>query len=261
MPRQPDRPLAPRDIVARAIDMELKKRGESCVYLDITHKNPNEIKDRFPKIYEKCLSYKIDITNEPIPVVPAAHYSCGGVVTDLRAKTVIRGLFACGEVACTGVHGANRLASNSLLEALVFAYQAVDSAVKFVTSQKRAMPKIPHWDDSGTFNNEEWILISHDKYEIKNLMWDYVGIVRSSFRLERALSRIRLIRREIENFYRRTKVTEGLIELRNMATVAQLITQSALLRKESRGLHYNTDYPRKDDDFYYKDTIVKRMVH
>ena len=252
--------LAPRDIVARAIDAELKKSGERCVYLDVTHKSADEIKNRFPVIYEKCKSYKLDIATEPIPVVPAAHYSCGGVVTDERGSTEISGLFACGEVACTGVHGANRLASNSLLEALVFAEQCAIAATEFVTSQGFKYPPIPYWDDVGTFNSEEWVLISHDLTEIKNLMWDYVGIVRSNFRLERALSRMRLIRQEIENFYRRTTVTDGLIELRNLATVAQLIIQSALLRKESRGLHYTTDFPKRDDENFSNDTIVQQRV-
>ncbi|HPG40815.1 MAG TPA: L-aspartate oxidase [bacterium] len=250
--------LAPRDIVARAIDNEMKKLGTPCVYLDITHKGADDIRNHFPQIYEKCKSFKIDITKEPIPVVPAAHYSCGGVITDINAKTSINGLFACGEVTCTGVHGANRLASNSLLEALVFADRAAKSAIDFIKSKTAAFPRIPHWDDAGTFNSEEWVLISHDKMEIKNLMWDYVGIVRSNLRLERALSRIRLIRQEIENFYRRTKVTDGLVELRNLATVAQLIIQSALLRKESRGLHYTTDYPKKDDENFLKDTIIQQ---
>lgn len=249
--------LAPRDVVARAIDNELKRSGDPCVFLNITHKKPEEIKDHFPHIYENCLKYKIDITREPIPVVPAAHYSCGGVVTDLKGQTSIEGLYAAGEVAFTGVHGANRLASNSLLEALVFAHQASQSAATYVKNNNLVSPPIPRWDDSGTFNSEEWVLISHDKQEIKSLMWDYVGIVRSLLRLERALSRIRLIRQEVENFYRRTKVTEGLIELRNLATVAQLIIQSAQYRKESRGLHYMTDYPKRDDENYLRDTIIQ----
>ena len=250
--------LAPRDIVARSIDTEMKKTGDLCVYLDISHKDPAQVKDRFPLIYENCLQYKIDITKEPIPVVPAAHYACGGVVTDLKGRTSIKGLFACGEVAFTGVHGANRLASNSLLEALVFAHHASLEASEFVRDVHPDFQVIPRWDDSGTFNNEEWVLIAHDALEIKNLMWDYVGIVRSNLRLERALSRIRLIRHEVENYYRRTRVTEGIIELRNLAVVAQLIIQSALLRKESRGLHYTTDYPQKNDELFLQDTIIQR---
>jgi len=250
--------LAPRDVVARAIDSEMKKSGDRCVYLDVTHKPADEIKDRFPVIYEKCASYKIDITSELIPVVPAAHYSCGGVVTDLEGKSNISGLWACGEVACTGVHGANRLASNSLLEALVFSDLAAKSAIQYINSEKFNFPPIPYWDDAGTFNSEEWVLISHDHMEIRNIMWDYVGIVRSTLRLERAMSRIRLIRYEVENFYRRTRVSEGLIELRNLATVAQLIVQSALLRKESRGLHYTTDYTKKDDENFNTNTIIQQ---
>jgi len=257
----PMKSLAPRDIVARAIDTELKKRGEVCVFLDITHLNADKVRNRFPQIYEKCNSFKIDITSEPIPVVPAAHYACGGVITDLNAKTAISGLFACGEVTCTGVHGANRLASNSLLEALVYANKASHSAIQFVKAKKNELPRIPHWDDAGTFHSVEWVLISHDKMEIKNLMWDYVGIVRSNLRLERALSRIRLIRQEVENFYRRTKVTDGLVELRNLATVAQLIIQSALLRKESRGLHYTTDYPKTDDENFLMNTVIQHEIH
>ena len=252
--------LAPRDIVARAIDAELKKSGERCVYLDVTHKEAEEIRNRFPVVYEKCLSFKIDATREPIPVVPAAHYSCGGVATDLQGATEIAGLYACGEVACTGVHGANRLASNSLLEALVFAENAALAAVESCRSKAFDFPPIPYWDDIGTFNSEEWVLISHDLLEVKNLMWDYVGIVRSTLRLERALSRIRLIRQEVENFYRRTTVTVGLVELRNLATVAQLIIQSALLRRESRGLHYTTDYPRPDDDTFAQNTVIQQKM-
>jgi len=251
--------LAPRDVVARAIDTEMKKSGERCVYLDITHKPAEEIKNRFPHIYENCLKYKIDITHEPIPVVPAAHYSCGGVMTDLQARSSIGGLLAAGEVTCTGVHGANRLASNSLLEAVVFAHIAAETATAYISTRRFDFPDIPRWDDSATFNSEEWVLISHDKQEIKNLMWDYVGIVRSTLRLERALSRIRLIRQEVENFYRRTKITEGLIELRNLATVAQLIIQSALLRKESRGLHFTTDYPKTNDELFLQDTVLQRI--
>ncbi len=252
--------LAPRDVVARAIDAELKKSGERCVYLDVTHKDADEIKNRFPVIYETCKRYKIDITSEPIPVVPAAHYSCGGVVVDKQGRTDITGLYACGEVSCTGMHGANRLASNSLLEALVYAEQCAVFASEFVKSGTFHFPPIPLWDDEGTFNSEEWVLISHDLMEIKDLMWDYVGIVRSNLRLERALSRIRLIRHEIENFYRRTTVTEGIVELRNLATVAQLIVRSALMRKESRGLHYTTDYPRRNDDEYLQDTIIRQRM-
>ena len=237
----PRKELAPRDIVARAIDTELKRRGEECVFLDLTHLNAGEIKNHFPNIYHKCLSYKIDITKELIPVVPAAHYSCGGVVTDLHARTTIAQLYACGEVCMTGVHGANRLASNSLLEALVFANCAAEDVAE-KTSTVPNPSDICDWDDRGTFNNEEWVLISHNRKEIQTLMWDYVGIVRSTLRLERALRRIELMETESENYYKRTKITEMLIEVRNLATVASLIIRSALQRKESRGLHFTTDY-------------------
>ncbi len=249
--------LAPRDIVARAIDAELKKRGEEFVYLDITHKKSDEIKTRFPHICENCLQYNIDITEQPIPVVPAAHYMCGGVLTDIHGRTTIKNLYACGEVACTGVHGANRLASNSLLEAVVFAHQVYNDIVNQINTKcYYEFPQIPHWNDEGTFNQEEWILISHDHEEVQSLMWDYVGIVRSNLRLKRALRRINLISREIENFYKKTKITTGLIELRNLVMVAKLIINCALYRKESRGLHYTTDYPEPDDKHWLKDTVL-----
>jgi L-aspartate oxidase len=253
----PTAELAPRDIVARAIDAELKKRGEEFVYLDITHKNKVEIQSRFPHIYENCLKFNIDITSQPIPVVPAAHYMCGGVVTDIQGRTNIENLHACGEVACTGVHGANRLASNSLLEAVVFARQVYQAVLNDVDRKSyHDFPTIPLWNDEGTFNQEEWILISHDKEEVQSLMWDYVGIVRSNLRLKRALRRINLISREIENFYKKTKITAGLIELRNLVQVARLIINCAIYRKESRGLHYTTDYPERDDKHWLKDTVL-----
>ena len=248
--------LAPRDIVARAIDTELKRRGEEYVILDLRHLSPEAVSSNFPLIYSTCLSqFKLDITKEPIPVVPAAHYSCGGVVTDLAGRTSIHQLYACGEVAMTGVHGANRLASNSLLEALVFSHRAyLDIRDKFGT--KLATPSIPEWDDSGTFDAEEWVLIEHDRREIQENMWDYVGIVRSNVRLERARVRLKMIQDEIEQFYKHTRVIEPLIELRNLATVANLIIRSAIARKESRGLHYTTDYPQTDDLHWLRDTII-----
>ncbi|MFQ5824872.1 MAG: L-aspartate oxidase [bacterium] len=254
----PMKDLAARDVVARAIDAELKKSGDNNVYLDITHLNVEDIKTRFPHIYQKCLSLKLDITKEPIPVVPAAHYICGGVVTDLNGRTSILGLFACGEVACTGVHGANRLASNSLLEAVVFSHRAYLSSIQYVkTLGKFQFPAIPCWSDVGTFNHEEWVLVAHDREEVRSLMSDYVGIVRSDLRLQRALRRILLIAEEVEDFFKRTRVTEGLIELRNVVAVAQLIVRCALYRKESRGLHFTTDYPNTDDDHWEKDTIIQ----
>ena len=236
--------LAPRDIVARAIDSEMKKKNLESVFLDLTHKNENEIKEYFPNIYKKCLEHKIDITKECIPVVPSAHYSCGGIQIDSDGRTKINNLFACGEVSSTGLHGANRLASNSLLEAMVFAEQIYKSLKK--ETKANIKRDLPSWDDSGTINNEEWMVIDHDRKELQSLMWDYVGIVRSNFRLTRALNRINVILSEVESFYKRSKVFPELIELRNIALVAQLTIRSALSRKESRGLHFNIDYPNKE---------------
>jgi L-aspartate oxidase len=250
--------LAPRDVVARAIDNELKKSGEECVFLDVTSLGEEFITKRFPHIYGQCLSYGIDITKTWIPVVPAAHYMCGGVVVDLDGQTAIQGLYACGEVAHTGVHGANRLASNSLLEALVFSHRAAIRAVPVAAPQPPiGLPDIPPWSEEGTFDSEEWIVISHDRAEIQLLMTDYVGIVRSDKRLRRARDRIHIILREIDEFYRRTLVTSELIELRNLATVAELVIRSALMRKESRGLHYTIDYPEPDDQHWRKDTVIR----
>lgn len=234
--------LAPRDIVARAIDDQLKQRGESYVLLDISHRPADDVKEHFPHIYETCLTYGIDITREPIPVVPAAHYQCGGVRTDHQGRTSIAGLFACGEVACTGLHGANRLASNSLLEALVFSRRAVDVAVDYAR-ENRFRTDVPEWDSSGTKRPNEWVLVSHNRDELKRVMWDYVGIVRSSLRLDRAFRRTKLLHEETEDFYRRTRVSVELGELRNMIAVAYLIIRSAQMRRESRGLHYMLDFP------------------
>ena len=234
--------LAPRDIVARAIDSELKKSGEEFIYLDITHKEPDDIKNHFPNIFNHCLNLGIDITKEPIPIVPAAHYSCGGVMVDEHARTSLLGLYACGEVAMTGVHGANRLASNSLLEAVVFADRTAKNLIHFV-NQKITFPEIPEWDDSGTLTADEKVLITHNFKEVKTTMWDYVSIVRSNQRLERAAKRIHTIFEEVEDFYKRTKVFSDLLELRNLTACAHIIIKSALLRKESRGLHYTLDYP------------------
>lgn len=250
--------LAPRDIVARAIDTELKRSGDQFVLLDLLHLSPARVREQFPHIYKTCLTkFKIDITSELVPVVPAAHYSCGGVVTDLEGRTSIENLYACGEVAMTGVHGANRLASNSLLEAIVFSHRAVNHAIASEGRSRTSLPDVPAWDESGTFDAEEWILIKHDKREIQELMWDYVGIVRSDLRLQRAFRRLQLIRDEIETFYKKTKVVEGLIELRNLATVADLIIRCAMDRKESRGLHYTTDFPQRDDVHWLRDTIIE----
>lgn len=248
--------LASRDVIARAIDRELKRRGEHCVYLDVTHLDKERLKGRFPHIYERCLSYGINMARDWVPVVPAAHYMCGGVATDLWGRTTIGRLFTCGEVACTGVHGANRLPSNSLLEAVVFSHRAIEVARELVQEENFCFPDIPDWIDEGVFDAEEWVLISHDREEIQGLMWDYVGIVRSDHRLKRAQRRIRLVGEEVEEFYRKTRVTNELIELRNIATVAELIIRCALIRKESRGLHYTTDYPERDDVNWKKDTII-----
>ena len=246
--------LAPRDIVARSIDDQLKKRGDDCVYLDLTHMDAEEITKAFPHIHKTCLKYGIDFAKDWIPVVPAAHYNCGGVVTDLNGQTSIKGLFACGEVACTGVHGANRLASNSLLEALVFADRVVDKASRHL-DELHFKREIPEWDESNTENPSEWVLISHNKQELQRIMWNYVGIVRSDLRLERAMRRIRLLDEEVEEFYHRTKVSAPLCELRNLIGVAFLIIRSAMMRKESRGLHYTTDYP-ETKPIRTSDTII-----
>jgi L-aspartate oxidase len=251
--------LAPRDIVARAIDSEMKKKGDEFVYLDLTHISETILKEKFPHIYEKCLQNGINISKEYIPVVPAAHYICGGIVSDLQGRTNLNNLYVLGESAMTGVHGANRLASNSLLEALVFADRAsIDCNREFKKTKiynSKLKLSISEWDDSGTVNAEEWVLISENKNEIKQIMSNYVGIVRSDLRLKRAFRRIRLIKDEIEKFYKKTKISRELIELRNIALVAYLIIESALLRKESRGLHFNTNYPGIKKK-YQKDTII-----
>ncbi|MBS1492864.1 MAG: L-aspartate oxidase [Bacteroidetes bacterium] len=257
--------LAPRDIVARAIDAELKKSGDTNVFLDMRHIDKKEILNHFPNIYKHCLKIGVDATKEMIPVVPAAHYSCGGIKTDLSGKTNIENLFACGEVTMTGVHGANRLASNSLLEALVFS-NAINEHFKknFDKTKKNNLSKsyesILNWNDKGTVNAEEWILISHNKKEIKEIMSDYVGIVRNTIRLKRAYRRILMMKDEIREFYKKTKVSVDLLELRNLVTCAALIVESAMKRKESRGLHYMLDYPKKDDKNFLKDTIIKKKI-
>ncbi len=256
----PDRELAPRDIVARAIDREMKKSGDVCVYLDLTAQKSQDIREKFPNIYSTCLNFKIDITREWIPVVPAAHYMCGGVVVDIQGCTNIERLFACGEVAFTGVHGANRLASNSLLEAVIFSGQAVEVAKNYLQTSQVQIPDILPWNIEGTLNQDEWVYIVHDRNVIRSLMWDYVGIVRSDFRLARAWRRINVIAQEVEEFYKKTIVHSDLIELRNIATVSQLIIQCAMTRKESRGLHYNTDYPHRDDEYWQHDTLVSKPV-
>jgi L-aspartate oxidase len=240
--------LAPRDIVARAIDAEMKRLGCNHVWLDISHMSEDFIKSHFPTIYQRCLSLGIDITCQAIPVVPAAHYTCGGVMTDLTAKTDVTGLYAIGEVAYTGLHGANRLASNSLLEALVFADAAYNDLCDYLPRVSRLpLPKLAQWDASQVRPSPEQVAISHDWQVVRRIMWDYVGIVRTEERLRTALKRVSLIREEIEAFYARYELTSDFIELRNLALVAELVIRSALARKESRGLHFVRDYPEKNN--------------
>jgi L-aspartate oxidase len=247
--------LAPRDIVARSIDAEMKKRREECVYLDMTHLPSNEVRERYPNIYNYCLkNLDLDISAKPIPVVPAAHYVCGGVMTSLNGQTSMQNLFACGEVAHTGVHGANRLASNSLLEGLVFSHRA---AMKVISKVPRNFGNviIPPWDESGVQNEYEWRLIKHNYKEIRSIMWDYVGIVRSTQQLNRAIRRISVIFDEVENYYRKSVLTRELLELRNLSATALMIVKAAIRRSESRGTHFMSDYPESSDKFL-KDTII-----
>ncbi len=239
--------LAPRDIVARAIDDQIKRRGDKHVWLDISHIGEEAIEHHFPTIRARCLDFGIDIAHEPIPVVPAAHYQCGGVVTDLDARTTIRNLYASGEVACTGLHGANRLASNSLLEAMVFSYRAARHTLAHRADWSEEHDAVPMWDTGGTSQEREWVLVAHNREELQRLMSDLVGIVRSDLRLQRALRRTRLLYEETEDFYRRTRVSVGACELRNLIATAYLIVTSALMRHESRGLHFTLDYPNRKE--------------
>ena len=238
--------LAPRDIVARSIDHAMKKHGLDHIYLDISHRPAAFIQEHFPTIYARCLQLGIDITQDPIPVVPAAHYICGGIMTDLEGKTDLPALYAIGETAYTGLHGANRLASNSLLECLVMAAAASDSIHKALMQEPQsAIPSLPDWDESQVRDSDEEVVISHNWEELRLLMWNYVGIVRTNKRLARALHRIDLLQQEIKEYYSNYKVTSDLLELRNLAMCAELITRSAIARQESRGLHFNLDYPRQ----------------
>ena len=245
--------LAPRDIVARAIDFEMKKRGLDCVFLDISHKGEAFILNHFPNIHARCLELGIDIASEPIPVVPAAHYTCGGIVSDLQGRTDVSGLYVAGEASCTGLHGANRLASNSLLECMVFA----EAVVKDILSSKPyPLPVLPIWDESRVTDADEEVVISHNWDELRRFMWDYVGIVRTNKRLKRAGHRIGLLMREINEFYANFRVSHDLIELRNLVMTADLIVRCAMQRKESRGLHYSRDYPEMLKK--PKNTVLKR---
>lgn len=250
--------LAPRDVVARAIDAELKRTGDPCAYLDVTHLEGGFLESRFPTIFAHCQALGLDIRTEPVPVVPAAHYLCGGVRTDHNGWTGMNGLYAVGETACTGLHGANRLASNSLLEGLVFGRRAAQDALKYIRT--RALPDhvLPPWNTGFATDPEEAVVVSQNWHEVRRFMWNYLGIVRSDMRIHRALRRLMTVREEIRADYWSFILTPELIELRNLADIAYLVLEMASMRKESRGLHYNVDYPDRDDEHWQHDTVLRR---
>lgn len=248
--------LAPRDIVAHAIDHEMKRLGVDCLYLDISHKDDNFIKEHFPTIYKRCLKLGYDLTKDPIPIVPAAHYTCGGVMADLNARTDVKNLYAIGEVAHTGLHGANRMASNSLLECLVFANSAAKD-IKKVLKKEKFTADIKPWDESRVADSDEEVVVSHNWNELRHFMWDYVGIVRTTRRLQRAARRIDMLAGEIREYYSEFRISPDLLELRNLVTVSDLIVHSAMSRTESRGLHYTLDFPETDSEMEGRNTILK----
>lgn len=252
--------LAPRDIVARAIDFEMKRLGIACVYLDISHKTPEFVRTHFPNVHQRCLEYGFDMTKEPIPVVPAAHYTCGGIMTDLRGRTDLPGLWAIGETAFTGFHGANRMASNSLLECLVFAMGAAGDINPYL-NETSPPPRLPLWDESRVSEPTEEIVVHHNWDELRRVMWDYVGIVRSTKRLTKAQKRVDLLVKEAEEHYGNYRISNDLIELRNLSLIADLIVRSALARKESRGLHFTRDFPAPDDTAPPRNTILTPPNH
>ena len=247
--------LAPRDVIARAIDHEMKRIGVDCMYLDISHKSNDFIIEHFPTIYARCLLHGFDLTNQPIPIVPAAHYTCGGVIIDRNGRTDLPGLYAIGEVSCSGLHGANRMASNSLLECVVFAHSAYKD-INQIISNMEMPPELPAWDETQVTDSDEEVVVAHNWDEIRHFMWDYVGIVRSSKRLKRAQNRIHLLQGEIQEYYSNFRIKNDLIELRNLAVVASLIIDSAILRTESRGLHYSLDYPVQEVSGHGKNSIL-----
>jgi len=249
--------LAPRDVVARAIDSEMKQHGYDCVYLDISHRDPDWVRTRFPNVYRRCLEFGFDLAKQPVPAVPAAHYQCGGLVTDLDGQTSIGRLYAAGEVACTGLHGANRLASNSLLEALVFGHRAARHVIALLRADRTPPPLHPPWEFGAATVSTEHVVVSQDWDEIRRFMWNYVGIVRSNQRLERAAKRISLLQDEIQSYYWNVLPSSDLVELRNIATVAELIIACASLRRESRGLHTTIDYPEPRASEQH-DTVIQR---